>query len=302
MKRLVAQGLRAGFGGVVPSWLVGGLVFLLGVMRPSGAEATILPSFEDTEVDLLRGPPRPNYESTDRYLANAAAERHTLAALAGAPFVPRVVCDPSCRVASVGALGLAPLAAVTAEDAAVREAFAKLPVAGELARAEDLRLVVVERHGDTARFVYQRGEGDVACDCNVTLDVVAGRGIVRASAAKLLGYAELAPQRSTRGEARDAAARQLVADAPRFEIDEAQRSYLSEIMVVPVGDVARLVHRFAMRLGGLPYAVDVDDETLEVVRVRPDPRFDRTTRRVLMNLWSGEIRTVIEEAPGGGTP
>lgn len=299
MKRLVAQGLRAGGRGALPTWIVGALVFLLGVVRPSGAEACLFPSEGEAEVDLLRGAPRPDYESTSRSLTNAAAEKRALEAFAGAPFVPRVVCEPSCRVASVSAPAFGSLAAVTGDEAAVREAFARLPVAGELAGAEDLRLVVVERHGELARFVYQRGAGEIPCDCSVTIDVVEGRGIVRASAAKLLGYAELAPQRSTRGEAREAAARQLVADGPRFEIDEAERSYLSELMVVPVGDLARLVHRFAMRVGGLPYAVDVDDETLEVVRVRPDPRFDRATRRVRMNVSTGATREVVDAVPEG---
>lgn len=243
-----------------------------------------------TTIELSNVPPRPAYEETARFEANAAAEERALAGLSGGRFGARVVCDPSCRIATVVARTGGTVHPVTADDAAVRSVLSALPIAKELSRPDDLRLVAVERAADLVRFSYQRGEGAIPCECDVTVDVVPGRGVVAASLASLEGYSPTPPRRSTRGEAREAALRQLVADTPTLEVDEALRSRLTELLVVPVGDRARLVHRFAMKLRGLPYAVDVDDATLEVVRIKPDPRFDVPTSRITYDFMTGEVR------------
>jgi hypothetical protein len=98
------------------------------------------------------------------------------------------------------------------------------------------------------------------CDCEV--------GVVDAVAIVVferLDGAEGLPDdvKYTRGEARDSALRQLVVSDPRLHGEPSE-----PVVVVSAGDRARLVHRFILRLDGRPSTVDVDDATLEVVRVR----------------------------------
>lgn len=246
----------------------------------------------DDMIDISVGPARPDYEGTARWESYAAAEQRTSAALGARPYAPRVVCEPACRIVAVAANTGGSLGFAWPEAESARAAFEQLPVAGSLARAEDLRLVAVERAPDFVRFSYERGGGEVPCECTVVLDVVPGRGLVSAQAARLEGYEEHPQQRYTRGEARAAVLSQLVADSPTFVVDEYERSYLTELLVVPIGDFARLVHRFAVRLRGLPYVVDVDDRTLEVARVRPDPLFDRSAPRTYFYPATGRVLTL----------
>lgn len=100
------------------------------------------------------------------------------------------------------------------------------------------------------------------CDCAVGVVTHSGRSVFFES----LEGAEALPTeaRYTRGEARDAALRQLV--DPRLEAEPEQ-----PMMIVSAGNRAHLVHRFLFQLDGKPHTVDVDNETLEVVRVRPVP-------------------------------
>lgn len=70
--------------------------------------------------------------------------------------------------------------------------------------------------------------------------------------------------RYTRGEARDAALRQLVVRDPRSEGESAD-----PVLVVSAGNRAHLVRRFLLRFDGVAHTVDVDDATLEVVKVLP---------------------------------
>ena len=67
----------------------------------------------------------------------------------------------------------------------------------------------------------------------------------------------------TRGEAREAALRQLVVTDPRPDGEPPE-----PVVVVSAGNRAHLVHRFFLRLDRAPSTVDVDDATLEVVKIR----------------------------------
>lgn len=269
---------------------------LAGVMLASVAEearaASCLALEEPELIDLSSGPAQPYYEGTARWESYVVAEDRMAATLAGRPYVGRIVCEPVCRMAAVAARTGGSLGHALPEEASVRAAFARLPVAGALSRAEDLRLVAVERAPDFVRFSYERGVGEVPCECTVIVDVVPGRGIVSAQAAKLEGYEESPRRRSTRDEARQSALVQLSAESPVFMAEGLQRGYVTELLVVPVADEARLVHRFAARLQGLPYLVDVDDRTLEVVRVRPDPVFDRPSPGLYLEPTTGRLITL----------
>jgi hypothetical protein len=67
----------------------------------------------------------------------------------------------------------------------------------------------------------------------------------------------------TRGEAQEAALRQLVVTDPRPDGEPPE-----PVVVVSAGNRAHLVHRFFLRLDRVPSTVDVDDTTLEVVKIR----------------------------------
>lgn len=66
----------------------------------------------------------------------------------------------------------------------------------------------------------------------------------------------------TRGEAADAAARQLVALDPRID-GEPEHT----VVVVSAGNTARLCHRFVFQLDARRHTVDVEDASLEVVKM-----------------------------------
>lgn len=236
------------------------------------------------------GPPRPYWAGSRRGVADMQ-EGNRFGALVGPGL--EVACEPTSGVVAVrgpeGSLGTA----ATSNEGA-KGVFARLPLAGDLAAPNDLKLASVRKVDGVNTYAYRRGEGPIACDCAVTVVMLDNGTVVRAEGRKLLGYRAL-PQapRYTRGEAFEAAMRQLVLERPALtEATGIENPELSSVIVVPVADRAVLAHRLALRLDGLPYVVDVDDATLTVVRVTPDRRFDRVETieyevPIIEVFWSG---------------
>jgi len=259
------------------------LVATLGAMLISlGARSTLSHAAAGTrEVAFEVGPPRPDWLGSRRSRNDHRATARFAATLAR-PMETMVSCDPTCAAvglrASDGQLGTA-----ADTDDGAKLAFARLPLAGELASSNDLHLASMRVREGVHEYSYLRGDGPVACDCAVTVSIRADGAVVSVSGRKLAGYHTLprAP-RYTRGEALVSATRQLSAEAPVLtDPTGLENPELSAWIVVPVGDRAALAHRFALRLDRLPYVVDVDDATLTVVRVTPDRRFDRVDTIVL---------------------
>ena len=99
------------------------------------------------------------------------------------------------------------------------------------------------------------------CDCAVGVEANGTPWIAFES----LDGAESLPDepKYTRGEAQEAALRQLVVTDPRPDGEPPE-----PVVVVSAGNRAHLVHRFFLRLDRVPSTVDVDDTTLEVVKIR----------------------------------
>ena len=98
------------------------------------------------------------------------------------------------------------------------------------------------------------------CDCAVG---TRGKDSSSVSFESLDGAEKLPPDvKYTRGEAADAAARQLVALDPRID-GEPEHS----VVVVSAGNRARLCHRFVFQLDARRHTVDVEDASLEVVKM-----------------------------------
>jgi hypothetical protein len=97
------------------------------------------------------------------------------------------------------------------------------------------------------------------CDCDVVVHHREHSILFQA-----LDGAESLPDdvRYTRGEAKEAALRQLEALGP-----EPTSEPTDPVLVVSAGNRARLVHRFVFRLEGKERTVDVEDATLEVVKL-----------------------------------
>jgi len=225
------------------------------------------------------GPPRPNWEDARRGMASRVAAFRAKAELEARDTTRRldVRCDPTCAVVSFTPRGGA-LAVVAPSEEGARRAFAGLSLVGDLRGAEDLRLVSARIDGDAHVYTFDRGRGPIACECSVEVRMGRTGEVVRVEGRRLLGYDALPPEaRYTRGEALDAALRQLVAEKPRLT-DRAglEEPELSALVVVPVADRAVLAHRFALTLDALPFVVDVDDATLGVARVNIDRRFNRS--------------------------
>ncbi len=136
-------------------------------------------------------------------------------------------------------------------------------------------LVLVDREpmgdGDERYTFDRRLAGGVPCECGVRVIRRSNGVLAQVRLRRTDGLATLSLEpRYTRGEARESALRQLVADDPEAarETDEAA----PRLLVISAGERARLVHRFTIALGGLAHVVDVEDATLEVVQVRVDER------------------------------
>lgn len=226
------------------------------------------------------GPPRPYWLGSRRGIATQRLAVATTAALEGAhpDDWPIVKCDPTCATVALrtrnGPLGYAPHS-----ESAAKRAFSRSSLAGELSGADDLHLISVSTRGGVWAYAFARGALPLACDCAVDVWIDERGEVVRMEGRKLLGYGTLPGEpRYTRGEALAAALRQLVAEEPSLTDPNGLESpELSSLIVVPVADRAVLAHRIALTLDHLPYAVDVDDATLAVVRVGKDRRFDRVT-------------------------
>lgn len=226
------------------------------------------------------GPPRPDWLASRRGRADMRAATQFAATLPR-PDTTRVACDPTCAPVELRATD-GVLTTTTNTDVGAKQAFARLPLAGELASPKDLHLVAVTPRDGNFEYSYTRGDGPVACDCAVTVVIRNDGAVVSAAGRRLVGYGVLPREpRYTRGEAFLSAVRQLVAESPILTDPRGlEAPELSALIVVPVGDRAALAHRFALMLDRRPYVVDVEDATLTVVRVTPDRRFDRVSSMV----------------------
>lgn len=120
------------------------------------------------------------------------------------------------------------------------------------------------------RYTFERRlSGGIPCECGVRVTRRSDGLLLHVELKRTGGLATLSlDPRYTRGEAHEAALRQLVADEPEAARDEDELA--PKLLVISAGGRARLVHRFTMGLGEWAHVVDVDDAVLEVVQVRRD--------------------------------
>lgn len=206
--------------------------------------------------------PTPAERAKQAYVTSLrVAEEARIASELGRYYLPtqglsgvRVECTPLCGVTEILAAGSA-TPAVASLRHVLREAK-RVYVGTKPERG----LGAPPRTGPGRFTFYPRTvHRQYPCDCDVVLHHSEHSILFQA-----LDGAESLPDdvRYTRGEAKEAALRQLEALAP-----EPTTEPPDPVLVVSAGNRARLVHRFVFRLEGKERTVDVEDATLEVVKL-----------------------------------
>ena len=117
-----------------------------------------------------------------------------------------------------------------------------------------------EQSANGTTWFPRRAHPRYPCDCAVG---TRGKDSSSVTFESLDGAEKLPPDvKYTRGEAADAAARQLVALDPRID-GEPEHT----VVVVSAGNRARLCHRFAFQVEARRHTVDVEDASLEIVKM-----------------------------------
>ena len=197
------------------------------------------------------------------------AEEERLASALHIPYSSRdgltggtVKCQPLCSVVVV--LFRAPLAG-SSTQALAKALSAVSPILVGTYPARGLRAPV--RHNEMMWFprkVHPR----YPCDCAIQTN---GIGDAAASFESLDGAEKLPSDvKYTRGEAEDALRRQLSTLDPRPDGTPGQT-----VVVVSAGNRARLCHRFSFKLESRRHIVDVEDVSLEVVKMVPIDEAER---------------------------
>jgi len=168
--------------------------------------------------------------------------------------VAEVHCEPLCSI--VGLSLHSPLGDVSTR-ALANALSAVSPV---LVGANPTRGLGAPEQANGLTWFPRKAHPRYPCDCAVG---TRGKDSSSVTFESLDGAEKLPPDvKYTRGEAADAAARQLVALDARID-GEPEHS----VVVVSAGNRARLCHRFVFQLDARRHTVDVEDASLEVVKM-----------------------------------